>query len=103
MKKPKKPLRIKIKSPPIGITSFNYGELREAIMVHPMMVQELLDSMEKLTRQSELPLKTYSIHTSIHMSVTKAYIIDSDMNKQLIHFFAGNDPGEDEDYPFSDF
>ena len=87
----KKASKKALKSPPLPVatmgSSLGFTELREAILVNPMMVYELLSSMSWLSAQSGLPLKKYSIHTSIHMPITKAYIIDDELKKQLIHFY----------------
>lgn len=95
----KKASKKALKSPPLPIatmgSSFGFTELREAIYVNPIMVTELLQSIPTLTMQSGLPLKRYSIHTSIHVPITKAWIIDEDLNKQVVNFYGGV-PGEDE-------
>ena len=87
------------KSTPLAIaavgSSIGFTELREAIYVNPIMVPELLQSIPTLTMQSGLPLKRYSIHTSIHVPITKAWIIDEDLNKQVVNFYGGV-PGEEE-------
>jgi len=87
MKKRRKPAKNLPQVITIDNTPKGFTELREAILVNPMMVYELLESLPQLSMQSGLPLKKYSIHTSIHMPITKAYIIDSNLTKQLIHFY----------------
>jgi hypothetical protein len=76
--------------------TLGFMELREAILVNPIMVQELLNSITMLTMRSGLPLKKYSIHTSIYIPITKAWIIDEDMNKQVIQFYGGSSSDEQE-------
>ena len=81
-------------------TKFNMMELREAIVVNPAMVLDLLENIPKLSMDARLPLKRYAIHTSIQAPFGRAFIFDKDCNRLVINFTVG--PDDDMDFEDED-
>lgn len=68
----------------------------ECIYVNPIMVPELLSNLKWLQAQTDLPILRYSIITSIHAPLHKAWIIDDEAKRHYINFYSGDENDDDE-------
>jgi hypothetical protein len=70
----------KSKMPKIPSISYNFDMrgMTNTVIVAPAVVTYLVDNMDAFEEDTELPLSTYNIHTSIYCRQDLCYIFDED-------------------------